>query len=295
MIDIGPYAPLSLAIAARTDLSPTAKLVHAVLVRHQGDNESAWPSATTLGREIGVGERRVREVLRELELAGVVSIEARPGRSPLCRVSCPVREGPDESIRGPVPPPQIDRAAHPGSSPLRTPDRSRRNSGSIPPTERRHNEVRELSQGKTHSSRREKPRSRRQDLVAEIEGLEAVQVARGVDPNLLAAAAAKPMTKTRGGRRVPVAIPIRDWLELVRSDLPWYSPAITNEGLRIFVARPDVRSLGYLRSTLDGLAREESSPRAATRSPGLSGARVPPHRIEATSASAFGLKLAGGQ
>jgi Helix-turn-helix domain len=48
-------------------LSPGAKLIYGRLIRYAGENGAAYPSISTLGSEIGIGETQTRGYIRELE------------------------------------------------------------------------------------------------------------------------------------------------------------------------------------------------------------------------------------
>jgi len=51
-------------------IGPYGISVYAALCCHSNEQNKAWPSLSTLADEIGCGERKVREVLRELEALG---------------------------------------------------------------------------------------------------------------------------------------------------------------------------------------------------------------------------------
>ena len=65
----------------RTDLSPGAKLAYARLCQHAGRDGLAYPSIATLGTEIGVKERRARELVAELERAKLIERRLAPGKT----------------------------------------------------------------------------------------------------------------------------------------------------------------------------------------------------------------------
>ena len=70
-----------------TDLSPTQRLTLLVIMIHEGDNEFAFPSQTTLARRVGVGERQIRKLLPRLESDGFILTKHRPGQTELIRVN----------------------------------------------------------------------------------------------------------------------------------------------------------------------------------------------------------------
>ena len=64
-----------------TDLPPTQKLTLFVIMIHEGDNEFAFASQSKIARRVGVGERHIRKVLKQLESDGFISTKHRPGRT----------------------------------------------------------------------------------------------------------------------------------------------------------------------------------------------------------------------
>lgn len=56
-------------------IGPYGIAVYAALCCHANENNRAWPSLSTLACEIGCGERKVRETLRELETLGWIACE----------------------------------------------------------------------------------------------------------------------------------------------------------------------------------------------------------------------------
>ena len=92
-----------------TGLPPAARLVAYMLADHHNDDTGRCdPSIACLVSETGLSERGVRLQLRHLEAAGHMTIQARPGCTPLYRLhpgtTCP-----------PAP-----RAPHPGTTCPRT-------------------------------------------------------------------------------------------------------------------------------------------------------------------------------
>ena len=82
-----------------------------VLVALAEHGEECWPSLTRLAEMTGYDSRTVRRAIQRLEEVGVISVEHRPGRSPIFRLklsTTPVREsGGSESPPGQrVPPPR---------------------------------------------------------------------------------------------------------------------------------------------------------------------------------------------
>ncbi len=65
----------------RTDLSPGAKLAYARLCQFAGKDGLAYPSISTLGKEIGLKQSRARELVSELEEARLIERRAAPGKT----------------------------------------------------------------------------------------------------------------------------------------------------------------------------------------------------------------------
>lgn len=65
------------SVAARTDLSPCAKLVHAALNSYEQMNGGAYPSQATIGKALGFSSRHVRNGLDELKVSGLVEAQRR--------------------------------------------------------------------------------------------------------------------------------------------------------------------------------------------------------------------------
>ncbi len=60
-------------IQSRTDLTPSAKLVGAILVNWYNEGRGySWPSTATLASELGLGVRSVQRATGELDELGVV-------------------------------------------------------------------------------------------------------------------------------------------------------------------------------------------------------------------------------
>ncbi len=68
-------------VLERTDLSPGSKLSYGRLLQYAGRDGVAFPSVATLGREIGVKERRARELIAELEAVKLIERRPVPGRT----------------------------------------------------------------------------------------------------------------------------------------------------------------------------------------------------------------------
>ncbi len=68
-------------VLERTDLSPGSKLSYGRLLQYAGRDGVAFPSVATLGREIGVKERRARELVAELEAAKLIARRPAPGKT----------------------------------------------------------------------------------------------------------------------------------------------------------------------------------------------------------------------
>ena len=66
-----------LRVKADPTLSPTARLILRDIVDHLGNSDSCWPSLARLAAHAGIGTRRVRQILRELEAGGWIATRAR--------------------------------------------------------------------------------------------------------------------------------------------------------------------------------------------------------------------------
>ncbi len=82
------------AVLRRKDISPAAKLVYVLLLRHQGKHATAWPAQATLAEETGLTERTVRSAIKALEAAGLIETlskgSARRKRANVYRVIWPI-------------------------------------------------------------------------------------------------------------------------------------------------------------------------------------------------------------
>jgi len=67
------------ALAARTDLTSTAKLAHAAIVDRMGRNGQSWPGLPTLAEDIGVCRSTAQQAVLDLERAGLLMVERRAG------------------------------------------------------------------------------------------------------------------------------------------------------------------------------------------------------------------------
>ncbi len=70
---VGAFVPNWLL--ERTEISAGAKLCFARLAQYEGAEGEARPGQQTLARELGVGERMVRNYIQELERAGLIEVE----------------------------------------------------------------------------------------------------------------------------------------------------------------------------------------------------------------------------
>lgn len=77
---IGAFLPN--CILRLEDISQGAKLAWGRLAQYAGEDGEAYPSLKTLGEEIGVKEDQARRYVEELNAAGLVEREDRPGKTP---------------------------------------------------------------------------------------------------------------------------------------------------------------------------------------------------------------------
>lgn len=68
------FYKISQALCERQDLTPADKLIFAILSNYRGDNETCWPSQTTIARKSGITEKTVRRCLTRLEQAGLLEV-----------------------------------------------------------------------------------------------------------------------------------------------------------------------------------------------------------------------------
>lgn len=80
MSDQKPFIPtaadvlvVSTALAARTELTPGAKLLYARMARYGAQSGECWAKQDRLAADIGVGERTVRAYIGELKDAGLIT------------------------------------------------------------------------------------------------------------------------------------------------------------------------------------------------------------------------------
>jgi len=74
---MGPFFPMLKAVAARQDLSMPAKMVHACLTGYSAMGR-AYPSQARIASDLGISSRTVYRAVKELEGAGLVSVQRRP-------------------------------------------------------------------------------------------------------------------------------------------------------------------------------------------------------------------------
>ena len=67
------------AISRNPDLSSSAKLCYGQLARYAGEKGFCYPSQNTLSRELGISERQIRNILKELESGGFIILIAPTG------------------------------------------------------------------------------------------------------------------------------------------------------------------------------------------------------------------------
>lgn len=71
------FFQLPVSIAARSDLSPAAKLTYAVVSSYARMESGAHPAQATIGHALSFGERHVRNALKALISAGLVEAQQR--------------------------------------------------------------------------------------------------------------------------------------------------------------------------------------------------------------------------
>jgi DNA-binding transcriptional ArsR family regulator len=71
------FYPMSQAVAARADLAPASKCIHAVLSAFARMESGAHPSQETIGAALAISARHVRNGLRQLEKAGLIERQRR--------------------------------------------------------------------------------------------------------------------------------------------------------------------------------------------------------------------------
>lgn len=64
-------------VAARRDLPPAAKVLHAVIGDHMGANGCAWPGTRKLAEETGQNRGTVLRSTERLEAAGLLTVDRR--------------------------------------------------------------------------------------------------------------------------------------------------------------------------------------------------------------------------
>ena len=77
----GTYASIPLAVLARTDLTPAAKLAYAAMANHlRNGNTEVWPSVARLRAITALGRTAARAAVAQLTDAGLIAPERAPGR-----------------------------------------------------------------------------------------------------------------------------------------------------------------------------------------------------------------------
>ena len=71
------FYKLDQGLAARRDLTATAKIVFAVIRDRIGKNEKCWPGERTLARDAGIDRSTVRDCIRRLTEAGLLEVNRR--------------------------------------------------------------------------------------------------------------------------------------------------------------------------------------------------------------------------
>lgn len=72
------FARLPLAVLARADLTPAAKLVFAAISNRVGANGSAWPGQRRIAADCGLSTKAANRAVRELEVAGLLEVTRPP-------------------------------------------------------------------------------------------------------------------------------------------------------------------------------------------------------------------------
>ena len=75
------FAQVPIDLLTDKDVSDGAKVLFAYLAWRQGTNAGAWPSVHTMAKDLGTSLATIRRRTSELEKAGYLSIENRPGHS----------------------------------------------------------------------------------------------------------------------------------------------------------------------------------------------------------------------
>lgn len=115
-----PFAQVTTAVLRDPTLEPGPKTLYAVLCTYlYFGHDTAWPSQATLAEQCGVHERTIRKWMTTLKQAGLVTVEQRPGSTPLYRIwlgEAPAPQGQPDADNaaegGPTgpPPPRPHRA-----------------------------------------------------------------------------------------------------------------------------------------------------------------------------------------
>ena len=80
----GGYTRVPNHVLTSSDVSPGAKLVYAMLLRYAWQNDFCFPGQERLAKDMGAGERSVRNYLQELERQSFIEVRRRgQGRSNL--------------------------------------------------------------------------------------------------------------------------------------------------------------------------------------------------------------------
>jgi hypothetical protein len=104
----GRYAGIPYVVLASHHLTPADKLVYQAILSHLGKNESAWPGQKTTALKTGLGLRVISNAVKRLTGVGLITVEPRRGRSPLCQFNNPTEAlenyakagGPGTACRG---------------------------------------------------------------------------------------------------------------------------------------------------------------------------------------------------
>ncbi len=68
------FLKLPLRVLSRRDLTPTSKLVYAVVTDRMGEKRTAWPGVRRIARDLGTGKNATLRAVAKLEAAGLLVV-----------------------------------------------------------------------------------------------------------------------------------------------------------------------------------------------------------------------------